>query len=295
LGKPFETEISALPKTYAWAMLQPIDGLCRAVERLRAHPMLAVGSGGSFSVCHYASHLHGLLAGQPALPMTPLQAADLAGICEGFYLTAIAGKQQGIDPGRPGVPSFGRKLYHANAFRASHGSSQMPAWKARAIERKASVRIERLAEENRLPFWTNAIVAVLDSLGDTRFCGIVFDYDGTLCSEDQRFDPLSQEMGAALASRMPRAWREEYHDLAKLTIWREHRKCSFAGSGCIKAGEAARARLLHRAWQIAWSREDSCVVLSVARNPHPSLEPAESSVRRGFCTGRARAEELFRS
>lgn len=422
MGKPFETEIDALPSTYAWALAQPIDQLCRAVERLRAHPMLAVGSGGSFSVCHYAAHLHGLLAGQPALPMTPLQAvdhrtpianmgvliptaggnnpdvvaavrllseqepqsmlilcgnagsrvatqaaryrlvdfisydlptgkdgflatnsllafcvllsraylevsgqsdalpkdyhsllsdrrldsngttarrryakllarrtllvlhgsatiaaavdieskfteaalgqvqtcdfrqfahgrhhwlakraddsailsletsadktvaaqtldllpksvptarlniahdgwlADLAAICEGFYLTGIAGKQQGIDPGRPGVPSFGRKLYHANAFRAKHNSLTMPAWKARAIERKASERIERLVEENRLSFWDKAIDTVLEGLAEARFYGIVLDYDGTLCSEDQRFDPLPQEMGAALTS-----------------------------------------------------------------------------------------------
>jgi len=126
--------------------------------------------------------------------------ADLAGICEGFYLTGVAGKQQGIDPGQPGVPSFGRKLYHANAFRVRHNSSQLPAWKARAIERKASERIERLLEENRLSFWDKAIDAVLDSLTDTRFCGIVLDYDGTLCSEDQRSDPLPQEMSGALTS-----------------------------------------------------------------------------------------------
>ena len=420
MGKPFETEIRALPHTYAWAMAQPIDALCRAVERLRAHPLLAVGSGGSFSVCHYAAHLHGLLAGQPALPLTPLQAvahrtptanmgvliptaggnnpdavaavrllseqepqsmlilcgnagsrvasqaaryrmvdfisyelptgkdgflatnsllafcvllsraylevsgqsdalpkeyrsllsdrrldsngatgehryakllsrrtllvlhgpatmaaavdieskfteaalgqvqtcdfrqfahgrhhwlakrdedsailsletpddktvaaqtlellpksvpttrlniahdgwlADLAGICEGFYLTGVAGRQQGIDPGRPGVPSFGRKLYHANAFRARQHSSKMPAWKARAIERKASERIERLTEENRLTFWDKAIDAVIEGLANARFCGIVLDYDGTLCSEDGRFDPLPQEMAAEL-------------------------------------------------------------------------------------------------
>ena len=125
---------------------------------------------------------------------------DLAGICEGFYLTELAGRQQGIDPGRPGVPSFGRKLYHANAFPAKHNSSKMPAWKARAIERKASERIERLMEENRLSFWDKAIDAVLERLADTRFCGLVLDYDGTLCSEDQRFDPLPQEMSSALTS-----------------------------------------------------------------------------------------------
>ena len=68
--------LKALPSTYAWAMSQPIERLSRAVERLQPHPLVAVGSGGAFSVCHFAVHLHGLLAGQPALPMTPLQAVD---------------------------------------------------------------------------------------------------------------------------------------------------------------------------------------------------------------------------
>lgn len=422
MGKPFESELVALPHTYTWAMSQQIAGLCRAVERLLAHPLLAVGSGGSFSVCHYAAHLHGLLAGQPALPMTPLQAVDhrtpvanmgvliptaggnnpdvvaavrllteqepqsvmilcgnsesrvasvatryrmvdfigfelptgkdgflatnsllafcvllsraylevsgqssslpkdyrtllscqklvsnrtiakqhyasllsrrtllvlhgpsttaaavdieskfteaalghvqtcdfrqfahgrhhwlakrdkdtailsletpgdehvaaqtleflpksvpisrlrishegwlgdLAGICEGFYLTSVAGRERGIDPGRPGVPSFGRKLYHANAFRSGHKAFSIPPWQARAIERKASERIERLLDEKRLLFWTKALDSVLESLAETPFCGMVLDYDGTLCSEDQRFDPLPQDMAAALAS-----------------------------------------------------------------------------------------------
>ncbi|MBX3412783.1 MAG: HAD hydrolase family protein [Pirellulales bacterium] len=421
MGKPFEIELEALPSTYAWAISQPVDQLCRAVERLVAHPMLAVGSGGSFSVCHFAAHLHGVFAGQPAIPSTPLQAvshrtpianmgiliptaggnnpdvvasvrllseqepqsmlilcgnagskvasqamryktldfisydlptgkdgflatnsllafsvllsraylevsgqssilpkeyrslltnrridpyelaaqrryedllgkqtllvlhgsttiaaavdieskfteaalghvkicdfrqfahgrhhwlakrsgdtailsletphdktiadqtlellpksvpttrlsfvhdgwlADLAGLCEGFYLTGVAGRQQGIDPGRPGVPSFGRKLYHANAFRARH-PSKMPAWKARAIERKASERVERLAKENRLTFWAKALDTVIDRIHEAQFCGIVLDYDGTLCSEDERFKPLPEEMADALTS-----------------------------------------------------------------------------------------------
>ena len=372
MGKPFDDELEALPSTYAWAMSQPIELLCRAVELLHAHPLIAVGSGGSFSVCHFATHLHGLLAGQPAIPMTPLQAvdrrtpianmgvliptaggnnpdvvsavrllaeqepqsllimcgnpesriaslatryrmvdfipfalptgrdgflatnslltfcillsrayaevsgrscdlpkhyrgllsdhrlvshqnasncrytdilarqtllvihgpataaaavdieskfseaalghvqtcdfrqfahgrhhwlakrgadtailslespddtkvaqqtleilpksvptlrllvshsgwaADLAAICEGFYLVGAAGRTRGIDPGRPGVPSFGRKLYHANAFRVRDLCSTMPKWKVRAIERKASERLENLISDRRL-------------------------------------------------------------------------------------------------------------------------------------------------
>jgi fructoselysine-6-P-deglycase FrlB-like protein len=421
LGKPFDKEMEALPSTYAWARLQPIDQLVRAVERLQTSPLLAVGSGGSFSVCHFVAHLHGHLAGQSAMPLTPLQAisdrtpttglsvmiptaggnnpdvlaavrllveqeprhlvvlcgssesrvatlaarydmidfisfdvptgkdgflatnsllafcvllsrayseaagtrsdlpkdyrslltdkrlasrlpsrherfrailerqtllvlhgpttqsaaidveskfteaalghiqicdyrqfahgrhhwlakrakdtailslesasdellasqtlsllpasvpmmrvvtqrdgstADLAAICECFYLVEAAGHFTGIDPGRPGVPSFGRKLYHTNAFRVRRTSSENPRWKTRAIERKASEPLDLLLSDDRLSFWLEALDNVLDDLVSSRFCGAVVDYDGTLCGEDHRFQPLPTTMVDALA------------------------------------------------------------------------------------------------
>ncbi|MCC7419299.1 MAG: hypothetical protein IT428_03350 [Planctomycetaceae bacterium] len=120
--------------------------------------------------------------------------ADLAGIIEGFYLAAAAGHARGIDPGRPGVPSFGRKLYRANAFRRSRKEDAIPPWKARPIERKAAHRIESLVEEDRLPFWLSSFDDVVQQLADARFQGIVVDYDGTLCHEDRRADPLPPDI-----------------------------------------------------------------------------------------------------
>jgi fructoselysine-6-P-deglycase FrlB-like protein len=421
LGKPFETEIEALPSTYAWAISQPIDRLCKAVERLCVHPLLAVGSGGSFTVCHFATHLHGLFARQPTVSLTPLQAidrrtpiaasgvllptaggnnpdviaavrllsekepksllilcgnpesrvaslasryglvdfipfelptgkdgflatnsllafcvlltraylvvsghspdlpknyrdlltdarvpstatvsrryakilarntlvvlhgpataaaaidveskfteaalghvqicdfrqfahgrhhwlakrdddtailslesldddavaeqtlailpksvptvrlrlphrtwsADLSALCEGYYLVRAAGVQRNIDPGRPGVPSFGRKLYHANAFPMRRNASSMAAWQVRAIERKALEALDQLADYDRLSFWTDALDSVLHDVASTRFCGVVLDYDGTLCGEDQRFEPLPREVVSSLTT-----------------------------------------------------------------------------------------------
>jgi hypothetical protein len=140
------------------------------------------------------------------LPTTRLRlsqrswAADLAGIAEGFFLVSAAGAQRGIDPGRPRVPSFGRKLYHANAFRPRENSARFARWKARAIERKSSERLDQLIAEDRLSFWSQALDTVLDNLEATSFCGIVLDYDGTLCSEDQRFESLSAEVVNSLIS-----------------------------------------------------------------------------------------------
>ncbi len=421
MGKPFDIELDELPSTYAWAMAQQIEALTRSVQRLQAFPLLAVGSGGSFSVCHFICHLHGLFTGQPALPMSPLQAvadrtratgmgivvptasgnnpdviaavrliteeepktmlvlcgnaesrvadlaaryelidfaqydlpagkdgflatnsllafcvlmarayadvsgqpsglpkdfrallgnqrsmtksgsrdhhlqavlqretlvvlhspatlsaavdleskfteaalgqvqicdyrqfahgrhhwlakrpeqsailsveslddepiatqtldllpkaipvhrlqvrrtgwlADLAALCEGFYIAGAAGRLLGIDPGRPGVPSFGRKLYHANAFAKLRSPRPLPAWQCRAIERKATDPVERLQSEDRLRFWQSALESLLADLASTSFAGLVVDYDGTLCNEDERFGPLPQDSVKALS------------------------------------------------------------------------------------------------
>lgn len=45
-------------------------------------------------------------------------AAALGATVRGFYLTAAAGERRGIDPGDPGVPAFGRRLYHLDAYPA---------------------------------------------------------------------------------------------------------------------------------------------------------------------------------
>lgn len=412
MGKPFDIEVDALPETYRWAVSQPIDRLARAIDRLQAHPLYAVGSGGSYSVCQFASHLHGVFSAKPAAALTPLQSrssrtpiatsgiivptaggnnpdvvgivrhlaqqepealiilcgnsrskvvaqatqypiaeciaydlptgrdgflatnsllafcvllarayceasghsfdlakdfhsflgkdsarsrpdkphrkfvsllerdtlvilygpstqsaaidleskftesalghvqicdfrqfahgrhhwlakraeqsailslecigdrtvasqtlatlpktvtqmrlnipydgwrADIAAICEGMYIVQAAGHFRQIDPGRPGVPPFGRRLYHANAFRRISSKDSGCIWTARAIERKASETLERLASDGRLRFWRDSHDNVIARITSARFGGVVLDYDGTLCSEDGRFDPL---------------------------------------------------------------------------------------------------------
>jgi hydroxymethylpyrimidine pyrophosphatase-like HAD family hydrolase len=123
--------------------------------------------------------------------------ADLAAICHGFYLVAAAGRLLGIDPGRPGVPTFGRKLYHTNVFNA-RASNGVVTWRMRAIERKAAESLDRLEADGRLPFWADALDHTLEQLAAEPYAAIVLDYDGTLCNEDQRFEPLPKDVVRAL-------------------------------------------------------------------------------------------------
>ena len=65
-----------------------------------------------------------------------------------FLLTASAGRACGIDPGRPHVPMFGRKLYHLRAYKkAPKANAQLTDL---AIQRKTGRTIEDLDFTNEL-------------------------------------------------------------------------------------------------------------------------------------------------
>lgn len=103
-----------------------------------------------------------------------------AAVLTGFFLTAITGEVRGIDPGQPGVPSFGRKLYHLGLAKrkSDFGNEVVP------VRRKANVC--HIPYQNLLKNYT----AFCRSLAATSFSGLVLDYDGTLCSTGNRFDAL---------------------------------------------------------------------------------------------------------
>ncbi len=73
MGKPFAAELDSLPDTFEWALQQPLNGIVRAVRALSGLPLLAVGSGGSYTAAHLACALHGFHTNRMAQAMTPLQ------------------------------------------------------------------------------------------------------------------------------------------------------------------------------------------------------------------------------
>lgn len=104
------------------------------------------------------------------------------------YLGAFIGR----DPGRPGVPSFGSKLYHL-------GPSSLKKRKVTAedtwTKRKAkAMGLNSALAEQLKP----ALKDFLDKLKKAFFSGIVVDYDGTLCDPHRRFVPLSDEIACEL-------------------------------------------------------------------------------------------------
>jgi hypothetical protein len=74
LGKPYETELDRLPETYRWAMELPVGRLRAAIRAASSLPLIAVGSGGSFTTADFAATLHRQLAGALAVAQTPMEA-----------------------------------------------------------------------------------------------------------------------------------------------------------------------------------------------------------------------------
>lgn len=73
MGRPYLEELGRLPATYMHARTVSIDRLVAWIDRLRARPLVVVGSGGSLSACHFAARLHEANARLPARVLTPLE------------------------------------------------------------------------------------------------------------------------------------------------------------------------------------------------------------------------------
>jgi hypothetical protein len=131
---------------------------------------------------------------------------SLAALLVAFYLTELAGQIRGIDPGRPGVPLFGRRIYNLNAFNSKPTVTGFPRHQAIAIERKARLSADTLQNRGELGQWLHAYQEFVDQLATKNFTAIILDYDGTLC--DTRFrdrgiaveaaDELARIAGAGL-------------------------------------------------------------------------------------------------
>ncbi len=107
-------------------------------------------------------------AGAPSL------AALVHSLTFSLRLAGAVGAAKDMDPGRPRVPQFGRKLYNARLLPKANGTSP-----DRAVYRKLGV-----AESGNLPVQLQAFV---HRLRRAVLSAIVLDYDGTICSHPERY------------------------------------------------------------------------------------------------------------
>lgn len=118
---------------------------------------------------------------------------SIAALFVGLFISEAAGRICGIDPGKPGVPKFGRRLYGLGPGPLRRRVSEEN--QRTAIRRKAP---EALHDEAQYEVWKAAYLLAVEKLNAAQIGGIVFDYDGTLCDGRQRFDPLLPSVCTAL-------------------------------------------------------------------------------------------------
>jgi fructoselysine-6-P-deglycase FrlB-like protein len=137
----------------------------------------------------------------------------LRALVDVMQLTGAIGRAKGIDPGRPGVPDYGGKLYSLKGIdmvegpetsygtvvrgrtRPEHGVTAAQQAIARKIGRPASA-----AGDDERAAWMSAYNDARAHLASQRFVGVVFDYDGTLVDAADRFTGPRPEVTRALCA-----------------------------------------------------------------------------------------------
>lgn len=102
-------------------------------------------------------------------------------IGQSIHFVGALAALQSVDPGKPSVPEFGRKLYHLSP---QVGATPFVA----PVQRKLSRALRSgLQAETKA---TKALQRFVDDLRAMRLGALVLDYDGTMCTRAERFDPL---------------------------------------------------------------------------------------------------------
>lgn len=140
----------------------------------------------------------------PTLAM-PLAGADpvhlIAGLVAQMHFVSAVGKQQGKDPGRPVVPSYGREIHYADLREViplpgdggpTEEQSKYEVLGAHWPSQRDHGSMRRAAQVFR------------DAIQAQHFKAVVFDYDGTLCSSQSKDSPPSPEITEHLV-RLARA------------------------------------------------------------------------------------------
>ena len=127
----------------------------------------------------------------------PLASIDM--LLKAFRFVNDLGEARGIDPGKPGVPGYGRILYNLDYFKLT--TRILPAEKTLDV---AVLRKLGVAGRENAPLWEHyreACYRFVRQLNRGKFTTVAFDYDGTLSAPDRksRFtNELCDEIRSAL-------------------------------------------------------------------------------------------------
>lgn len=110
--------------------------------------------------------------------------ASIDMLLKAFRFVNDLGEARGIDPGKPGVPGYGRLLYNLNYYKLTNRI--LPAEKTLDV---AVLRKLGIAGRENVPLWmyySEACQRFVRQLNRGRFTTVAFDYDGTLSASDRK-------------------------------------------------------------------------------------------------------------
>lgn len=129
---------------------------------------------------------------------------SIAAIVYAMAVAGAAGSIRGIDPGRPGVPVFGRRIYHIKANgkdRAVRDASMLFPLRRKLATLGVSSRTAATLRD-----LSDAMNKQISSLTSQNFKALVLDYDGTVCTLAQRFhgpdNAISKQLSRLLSSNV---------------------------------------------------------------------------------------------
>ncbi|WP_231095194.1 HAD hydrolase family protein [Prevotella intermedia] len=111
---------------------------------------------------------------------TPAASIDL--LIKAFHFVNELGIARGIDPGRPGVPSYGRTLYNLDYFKLTNRI--LPSEKALDVAVLRKLGVAGIENKPLREYYSEACQRFVKQLNKGKFTTVAFDYDGTLSASD---------------------------------------------------------------------------------------------------------------
>jgi hypothetical protein len=138
----------------------------------------------------------------PVVPMLFHEDAFGAGVSAmltSILLAGFAGRERHIDPGCPGVPEFGRRIYHLRWNPPAMSRLAKNVHLETGIRRKLqAVGKQSNLGPDVLTAWLQAGSAFCRRLAKQPLKALVLDYDGTVVFTERRFSPISLNVAALL-------------------------------------------------------------------------------------------------
>lgn len=157
-----------------------------------------------------------------------------------FELVLQSGIIRGINPGKPEVDDFGKKLYHLRNNICGNDQFKL---RDKHIEQMAIYRKTNAKHTLNENAYLCAANDYLRSLRAQHFCGIVFDYDGTLHNKERKsitelqiFEKINQllenKVKIGIATGRGKSVRKELQQVISADYWKDI-VIAYYNGGCL--------------------------------------------------------------